>query len=580
VKKWSLNAKVAFVIAILSFGAIVISLLSINNMSKLNDNLKFIIENDVKSDQMTFIITGAKDASVILVRDLIIERNPEKTLQLIEKFKENNIKVLNLVADYRAIASAEGKVLADEYKMIFEKWMKGNDVVLKLATENKDEEISEYRVRVLAPINAELAVVMDKLNDLTAKSLDASVADSQKNFENSRLMMIVISLIAISASLLLAFFILRAVTKAIDQVIANLTDNSNQVTSAAQQIASSAEELSQSATEQASSLEETASSIEEMNSMVQKNAESARRTSDLSNSSHGKAEKGKVVVQDMIKAIDDISNSNILIMNQIDDSNQQISDIVKVIAEIGNKTKVINDIVFQTKLLSFNASVEAARAGEHGKGFAVVAEEVGNLAQMSGNAAKEITAMLDGSIQKVDSIVNETKQKVGHLILDGKSKIEIGTAIARQCGEVLNEIVDNVASVTEMANEISTATQEQAQGIQEITRAMNQLDQVTQTNAATSEETASAAEELSSQAESLRSTVTILVQEIKGADGQANTQYSHHASAVKTKSEKSNNVIALEKRKPKAATQKQHFKKASGHEGSVPSENDPRFDEI
>jgi methyl-accepting chemotaxis protein len=86
-------------------------------------------------------------------------------------------------------------------------------------------------------------------------------------------------------------------------------------------------------------------------------------------------------------------------------SNDEISSIVKVIAEIGDKTKVINDIVFQTKLLSFNASVEAARAGEQGKGFAVVAEEVGNLATMSGKAAEEISSMLGDSMGKVELIV-------------------------------------------------------------------------------------------------------------------------------------------------------------------------------
>lgn len=167
---------------------------------------------------------------------------------------------------------------------------------------------------------------------------------------------------------------MRSLDKSISNIISNLNDNSNQVTSAAQQIASSSEELSQAATEQAASLEETASSIEEMNSMVQKNAENAQRTSDLATSSSNSAEKGKQVVHDMISAIDDISASNNTIMEQIDASNRQISDIVKVIAEIGEKTEVINDIVFQTKLLSFNASVEAARAGEHGKGFAVVAK--------------------------------------------------------------------------------------------------------------------------------------------------------------------------------------------------------------
>ena len=316
--------------------------------------------------------------------------------------------------------------------------------------------------------------------------------------------------------------------------------------------------------------------------MIQKNAENAKRTSDLSHSSHGKAEKGKIVVQDMIKAIDDISISNNNIMNQIDDSNEKIADIVKVIAEIGNKTKVINDIVFQTKLLSFNASVEAARAGEHGKGFAVVAEEVGNLAAMSGNAAEEISAMLNGSIQKVEGIVNETKQKVGQLILDGKAKVEIGSNIAKQCGVVLNEIVENVSDVTQMANEISTACQEQAMGVQEITKAMNQLDQVTQTNASTSEEAASAAEELSSQSESLRSTVGVLVQEIKGSNDAKIDLSSETRPVIKQAHlKKPNNIISLNtSRATIPRLPKNSDIKVSGYEATVPSENDPRFEEV
>lgn len=72
-------------------------------------------------------------------------------------------------------------------------------------------------------------------------------------------------------------------------------------------------------------------------------------------------------------------------------SNKKITEITKVISEVAAKTQVINEIVFKTKLLSFNASVEAARAGDQGRGFSVVAEEVGNLAKMSGDAAKEIS---------------------------------------------------------------------------------------------------------------------------------------------------------------------------------------------
>ena len=204
-------------------------------------------------------------------------------------------------------------------------------------------------------------------------------------------------------------------------------------------------------------------------------------------------------------------------MDAINESNAKISEIVTVIADIGEKTKVINDIVFQTKLLSFNASVEAARAGEHGKGFAVVAEEVGNLAQMSGNAAHEISQMLGESIKKVETTVSETKLKIETLIWDGKSKVETGTHIAHQCGDVLDEITHNIISVTQMASEISTACREQAQGVHEITKAMNNLGQVTQNNASTSEESAESSKELSTQADTLHSMVQILMDTVNGA---------------------------------------------------------------
>jgi methyl-accepting chemotaxis protein len=203
-------------------------------------------------------------------------------------------------------------------------------------------------------------------------------------------------------------------------------------------------------------------------------------------------------------------------MIQVEESNQNLAEIVKVITEIGSKTKIINDIVFQTKLLSFNASVEAARAGEQGKGFAVVAEEVGKLAQMSGAAAKEISDMLDGSIKKVQNIVSETKSKVEALIEQGKEKVTIGTSVAKQCGEALDQMVSSVSEVSRMVSEIAMASQEQAEGVKQINQAMGQLDQTTQQNASGSQETASAAEELSSQADALRAMVIELTQTIEG----------------------------------------------------------------
>ncbi|MBC7429359.1 MAG: hypothetical protein H7336_12145 [Bacteriovorax sp.] len=267
-------------------------------------------------------------------------------------------------------------------------------------------------------------------------------------------------------------------------------------------------------------------------------------------------------------------------MNQIDETNREIENIVKIINEIGTKTKVINDIVFQTKLLSFNASVEAARAGEQGKGFAVVAEEVGNLAAMSGAAALEITNMLDGSIKTVEGIVRDSKEKIGKLILDGKEKVETGSRVAHECEEVLNEIVSSVASVSKMITEISTASQEQAQGVHEMTKAIAQLDQVTQQNSANSAESANAAGILSNQAELLNSLVQKLVQTVEG--GEAVFVNNSEVSNINFNPEVN---IAITKRKITKASSNSnlvHMKdqKIDLAKSGLPSNNDKRFEDV
>lgn len=319
------------------------------------------------------------------------------------------------------------------------------------------------------------------------------------------------------ASAVLSLLFASRLAKTFIGIAKLLTQSSDTVMQMSRQIADSSQTLSQAVTEQAASLEETSASIEQMNSMVAKNSENARSSADASAESQSKATQGQHVVEQMIHSMDDINLSNAQIMEQIEHSNNQIAEIVNVIQEIGSKTKVINEIVFQTKLLSFNASVEAARAGEHGKGFAVVAEEVGNLATMSGNASKEISMLLEGSTHKVESIVTETRTKVSKLVAEGQVKVSAGTQVARECGEVLNEIVHNVSNVSQMSGEISMACQEQSQGVQEITKAMGQLDQTTQKNSQISEQSAHSSQELSRQAEALTDAIHQLVSTIQGS---------------------------------------------------------------
>ncbi len=383
----------------------------------------------------------------------------------------------------------------------------------------------------------------------------------------------IILLIGLAVGFILPFFIIKSVVSALGDTIQKLSNESGNVGNSSGELHVSAERLAEATTEQAAALQETASSIEEMNAMVKKSADNSERSQTVSTRSHEAAARGKQAVEEMSKAIEEINTANDAIMKQTEESNKQISEIVKVITEIGNKTKVINDIVFQTKLLSFNASVEAARAGEHGKGFAVVAEEVGNLAQMSGNAAKEISDMLGASIKQVEVIVEDTKRNVERLVSEGKSKVDSGTKIAKQCGETLEEVVRNVAEVHSMISEISTATKEQSVGISEITKAMNQLDQITHQNSTTAHETEVSSKALSTQAETLLSVVNMLKSFVYGGDNSRSAVSSVRIENPTPALKWSEEISASESHTPAAKKPEMKWEPLGKTPKSVPGKN-------
>ncbi|MFW5862119.1 MAG: methyl-accepting chemotaxis protein [Spirochaetota bacterium] len=255
----------------------------------------------------------------------------------------------------------------------------------------------------------------------------------------------------------------KALNKAADNLetlVSDVVMSSQNLAQAVDQISSGNQNLSQRTSEQASSLEEIASTIEEATSTIKQNGDNAKEANELADTSSKKANDGGQLVKDAVVSI-----------NEINASSKRIEEIINV----------INEIAFQTNLLALNAAVEAARAGDQGRGFAVVAGEVRNLAQRSGNAAKEI----------------------GELIKDSVNKIDNGTDLVNRSGESLNEIIDAVKRVGGMINEIAAASDEQNRGMDQINVAISDMDNMTQQNAALVEETASASEEMSNQAQEL-----------------------------------------------------------------------------
>ena len=225
-------------------------------------------------------------------------------------------------------------------------------------------------------------------------------------------------------------------------------------------------DLSSRTEEQAAAIEQTAASMEQLTATVKQNADNAHHASKLAQEASIKASDGGQMVSGVVKTMGAISTSS------------------KKISEI---TAVINSIAFQTNILALNAAVEAARAGEQGPGFAVVASEVRTLASRSAQAAKEIEGLISESVRLIDLGADE-----------------VATA-----GKTMSTIVDAVASVTHIMQEIAAASDEQSRGITQVSQAISEMDKVTQQNASLVEEASAAAVSLEEQAARLTEAVDV-----------------------------------------------------------------------
>lgn len=318
----------------------------------------------------------------------------------------------------------------------------------------------------------------------------------------------------ILVSMLVVIIISMAITKSlsgqIEEVVEAFSSSAHDVQNSSQKMGLISNKLYSSVQTQISSITESAAAMDEISAMLQNNNVSSKRASSLSLNSKSSALKGKETVDKMMVEVRDISSSYDDIQRSVEKNNEDINKIINVINEIAQKTKVINDIVFQTKILSFNASVEAARAGESGKGFAVVAEEIAKLAAMSGTASNDISEMLISSQEQVRQIADETKKHISLIVKAGRSKIENGTNVAQDCMTELDSILSSVYELDVAIQEINVAILEQTNGVTEVNTAMKSLENVTHATTDMSERSKSASQELREQSISLRMSIQVL----------------------------------------------------------------------
>jgi methyl-accepting chemotaxis protein len=272
---------------------------------------------------------------------------------------------------------------------------------------------------------------------------------------------------------------IKSMSEKLAQVILEVRSGAESVSAAAGQVSASSQNLSQGTSEQAAALEETTASLEQMSASIAQNAENSRGVEQMASSGAKQAVSSGDAVQKLVQAM-------------------------RVIVD---RITIIEEIAYQTNLLSLNAAIEAARAGEHGKGFAVVASEVGKLAERSRAAAKEITGVAASSV-----------------------------TAAEDAGRMLAELVPSISKTAEMVQEVAAASNEQSAGVTQINKAMSQVDELTQRNASASEELSSTAEELSAQAEALQELIAFF--RLAGHGGQrslSGTRGDGNVPAVKAK---------------------------------------------
>lgn len=287
--------------------------------------------------------------------------------------------------------------------------------------------------------------------------------------------------IALSTLIVLSVRYGRAI-KTVEQLTTSVEKIKNTISGTSEQIKGSCSLLDESTSSQSSAIFESSAASDEISAMLNRSAMNVKQVSDSAISINDIIE----VSSKYAKLLDDnfleVQQTNEGVIELIRKTVGLLQDLTSSFNEVVSKTGVINDIVFQTKLLSFNASVEAARAGEHGKGFAVVAEEIGNLAQMSGESAKAINVTLTRTDAQVVGVI-ETMRQAGK---DIEEKIKVQSESTTQ---IMQEFKDNFANVKTGTQSIgrdiesvSQASEEQARGVSELRSAIHEVNESVQKN--------------------------------------------------------------------------------------------------
>jgi methyl-accepting chemotaxis protein len=451
---------------------------------------KLFYQLSVQTKMFLVIVMGLLGFAVYFVVNFSILKSNSDSLQRVVNEQLPAVSyssdIINNLATYRAATSQavisqnfEGLGSAEfAHKAIsesFKKWQEGN---LPRATEvealgkkykeqqSKLNEITQNIVAGIATLHSVQGQVKDSistLNDIEKEmktikqkideDLRGSVANANLLSRTAIGVGFGILVAAILATIIFVF-VTSDINRSLTGANETLQMASSRLLEMVDEAQVSSSQLRETSNRQASSSTETVVSMEQIKRLLSQTSRTSGSAVELSEASFQEANGGKEIVQALRDA-----------MTEIDRSNTALEEVNQVVRLIRDRTNVINEIVFKTQMLSFNANIEAARAGQHGLGFAVVANEMGSLAEMSGKAAQQINELLDKSAEQVETTVVNTKERITK-----------ANDLSARCYEFFKLLTDRSGELKRMVDSISSAAAEQNSGVDYVVNAMNDLN--------------------------------------------------------------------------------------------------------